>query len=114
MKRFIKDVEPYCPLFIDDKTGIAWIENGSTGTGHSVHPNIDISGSVRGMKDKGYWDKSDKIVRSHGWQYNISQFVCSDKLDEIVANYCQCEGCQERRGLNASKYIMDELREEAE
>ena len=99
MKRFIKDVKPYCPLFIDDKTGIAWIENGSTGTGHSVHPNIDITGSVSGMKKLGYWDKSDIVVRSHGYHYNISKFVCSDELDKIVADYCRCESCLERKGM---------------
>lgn len=98
MKKLIKEVKPYCNLYIDEKTGIAWIENGSTGMGHSVHPNIDISGSVRGMKERGYWNKEDKIVRSHGWQYNISKFVCSDELDEIVAEYCQCEECKKRRG----------------
>jgi len=97
MKRFIKEVKPSCDLYIDDKTGIAWIEDGSTGMGHSVHPNIDITGSVRGMKERGYWDKTDKIVRSHGWQYNISKFVCSSELDEIVAEHCECEECIERR-----------------
>lgn len=66
MKQFIKEVKPYCKLYRDDTNGIAWIENGSTGMGHSVHPNIGISGSVRGMKNLGYWDKDDKIVRSHG------------------------------------------------
>ena len=46
-KRFIKEVKPYCNLYIDDKTGIAWIEDGTMGIGHSVHPNIDITGSVK-------------------------------------------------------------------
>ncbi|MDD4779214.1 MAG: hypothetical protein PHT02_01230 [Tissierellia bacterium] len=96
-KKLIKEVKPYCNLYIDDKTGISWIEDGNTGMGHSVHPNIDITGSVRGMKERGYWDKEDKIVRSHGWQYNISKFVCNDELDEIVAKHCQCEKCIERR-----------------
>jgi hypothetical protein len=82
--------------------------------GHSVHPNIDITGSVRGMKQLGYWDKTDKIVRSHGWQYNISKFVVSNELDKIVAEYCQCEGCKARRNLNASKYILDEIKEQSE
>jgi hypothetical protein len=98
MKRLIKEVKPYTNLYIDDNTGIAWIEDGSTGTGHSVHPNIDVTGSVRGMKDRGYWGKNDKVVRSHGWQYNISKFVASDELDNIVADYCQCEECKKRRG----------------
>lgn len=97
-KRLLKEVKPYCSLYIDDTTGIARIEDGSTGTGHSVHPNIDISGSVRGMKTLGYWDKSDKVVRSHGWQYNISRFLASGELEEIVAAHCQCEECRKRRG----------------
>ena len=99
MKRFIKEVKEYADLYVDDKTGIAWIENGSTGMSHSVHPNIDSSGSVRGMKNLGYWDKNDKIVRSHGYQYNISRLVISDELDKIVADYCNCESCRERRNV---------------
>jgi hypothetical protein len=98
MKKLIKSINEYADLYIDDKTGIAWIEDDSTGMGHSVHPNIDITGSVRGMKDRGYWGREDKIVRSHGWQYNISKFVCSSELDEIVAKHCECEECKKRRG----------------
>lgn len=98
MKQFIRDINQYAKLYRDDKTGIAWIEDGSTGMGYSVHPNIDITGSVKGMKDRGYWGKDDKIARSHGWQYNISRFVVSDELDNIVADECQCEECKKRRG----------------
>lgn len=49
-KRLIKEIKPYVKLFINNNTGIAWIENGSTGNSHSAHPNIDSSGSVEGMK----------------------------------------------------------------
>jgi len=96
-KQFIKEIKPYANLYRDDKTGIAWIEDSSTGLGHSVHPNIDESGSVRGMKERGYWGKDDKIVKSHGWQYNTSRFVVSDELDKISADYCMCEECKKRR-----------------
>ena len=96
-KRFVKEIKPYCNLYIDDNTGIAWIEDGSTGNGHSVHPNIDITGSVKGMKKLGYWKKHDKIVRSHGFQYNVSVLSVSDDLDKIVLDYCDCVSCRERR-----------------
>ena len=97
-KRLIKVIRPYVNLYLDDKTGIAWIEEFSTGMGHSVHPNIDHTGSVKGMRERGYWGKKDKVVRSHGWYYNISKFVASDELDNIVADYCMCEECKQRRG----------------
>ena len=97
MKQFIKNVTEYAKLYIDNTTGIAWIEDGSTGLGHSVHPNIDVSGSITGMKQRGYWDKTDKCIKSHGFIYNISKFVATDELDNIVADYCQCESCQEGR-----------------
>lgn len=68
---------PYIPDHYElTNNGIAWIEDGSTGLGISVHPNLDKSGSVTGMKKLGYWDKSDRIVLSHGWKYNIDRFVC--------------------------------------
>lgn len=97
-KRLIKEVKAHCSLFIDDNTGIAWIENGSTGLTHSVHPNIDKTGSVTGMKRLGYWKKEDKILLSNGYHYNISKFVVGDDLDNVIADYCQCEGCKIRRG----------------
>lgn len=99
-KQFIKEVKPYAKLYKDTNTGIAWIEDGSTGCGHSCHANIDSSGSVRGMKSLGYWGKEDRTIRSHGFIYNIDSFVVDkeNELDLIVAEHCTCQGCLERRG----------------
>lgn len=94
-KKLIKEIRPYVKLYRDTNNGIAWIEDGSTGLGISVHPNLDKSGSVTGMKKLGYWDKSDRIVLSHGWKYNIDRFVCDKKndLEMIVADECMCRAC---------------------
>ena len=99
MKQFIRKIENQVNLYRDDKTGIAWIEDGRTGLGISTHANIDSSGSVSGMKSLGYWRKKDRTVRSHGWVYNIDSFVCDkdNKLEMIVADECRCQGCIERR-----------------
>ena len=95
-KKLIKEIRPYVKLYRDTNNGIAWIEDGSTGLGISVHPNLDKSGSVTGMKKLGYWDKSDRIVLSHGWKYNIDRFVCDKKndLEMIVADECMCQVCR--------------------
>lgn len=105
-KQFIREVKPYANLYKDTVTGIAWIEDGSTGCGHSCHPNIDSTGSVTGMKKLGYWNKKDRIVRSHGFQYNIDKFVIDtkDEFDIIVAKECACAGCQERREAPVKKF----------
>lgn len=99
-KEFIREIRPYAKLYRDSINGIAWIEDGSTGLGYSCHPNIDITGSVAGMKKLGYWGKSDKVVRSHGFQYNISRFAIDEekKLDLIAAEECMCQECLKRRG----------------
>lgn len=68
---FVRRVGSSKFLFVDPKTGIAWIEDGRTGLGHSCHPNISATGSVRGMKGRGFWGKRDRTVRSHGFIYNI-------------------------------------------
>lgn len=112
MKKFIKEIKPYAKLYRDDKTGIAWIEDGSTGLSYSIHPNIDDSGSVRGMKSLGYWDKYDKIVRTHGFKYNISKTSIDGELDEIVSTYCQCEECRTKRNMEITKYMLSELNEQ--
>lgn len=110
MKYFIRQIEEHVNLYRDDKTGIAWIEDGRTGLGISVHSNIDSSGSVSGMKTLGCWGKKDRTARSHGWIYNfitlivcwiynIDSFVCDkdNELEMIVADECKCQGCIERR-----------------
>lgn len=96
-RTFIREVGPYKELHRDRRTGIAWVKDGSTGTGHSAHPNIDASGSVAGMKARGYWRKDDRAVRSHGFIYNVDRLSVSDALDEIAAAECLCVGCAERR-----------------
>lgn len=88
----LMDVRPYVTLYRDDLTGIAWVENGSTGMGHSAHPNIDSSGSIRGMKSLGYWAKDARTVRSHGFIYNIDMRIVHDELDALAAQHCRCGG----------------------
>lgn len=80
MKKFIKQIEEHVILYRDDKSGIAWIKDGRTGLGISVHSNIHVSGSISGMKTLGY-------------------FVCDkdNRLEMIVADECRCQGCIERR-----------------
>lgn len=97
MKQVIREISEYCILYRDTNTGIAWVEDGSTGTGHSAHPNISATGSVRGMKNLGYWGKKDRTVRSHGWIYNVDHLVISSELDQIAADACNCIACKERR-----------------
>lgn len=60
------------------------IENRSVGIGHSAHPNIDASGSVKGMKNMGYWGKDDEVVRFGGHYYNMSRIAISDELDALA------------------------------
>lgn len=64
--------------------GIVSIENGSTGMGHSIYPNIHKSGSVKRMKDLGYWGKDDQTVRAGNFIYNTSKFFVTDELDFLA------------------------------
>lgn len=105
MKQLVREITPSVKLYRDDLNGIAWIEDGRTGLGVSVHPNIAISGSLHGMIARGYWDENDRIVESHGWIYNIDRFVCwpDDELELIVADECMCQACLRRRGVLEGK-----------
>lgn len=99
-RKMIRKINKYATLYRDDKSGIAWIEDRSTGLEHSCHPNIAASGSVIGMKNLGYWDRKDRVVQSHGFKYNISRFVIdrNDYLDLIVEKECRCQACLNRTG----------------
>lgn len=96
---FIREIEPGVELFRDAVTGIAWAEDHRVGLGVSVHPNIDESGSVEGMVARGWWRARDRVVRSHGWIYNIDRLSCDggDPIEAIVAEECMCQACIERR-----------------
>lgn len=91
-RKVLQQVSEYVVLCRDDRTGIAWVEDGSTGMGHSCHPSIDSTGSVLGMKERGYWRRSDRAVRCSGAIYNIDSFVATDDLDWLAAEHCQCGG----------------------
>jgi hypothetical protein len=95
-KTLVRVLSETATLHRDPKTGIAWVEDTKLGCGHSAHPNISDTGSVRGMKDRGYWAKDAKTVRSHGFIFNISSIVLTDEYDRIAAQACQCgadHGC---------------------
>lgn len=94
-KDFIKEIAPYVELYRDPDTRLAWVENGQNGSEHSAHPNIDVTGSIRGMKEQGYWGKNDKVIRANGSYYNVSKKAIHDELDQIAADYCRCEGCRD-------------------
>ena len=89
---FVRRIPPHAALFRDPKTGIAWVEDGSTGLGHTAHANIAASGSVAQMKRKGFWGKDDRAIRSHGFIYNIDTCIVSNDLDRVARNECRCGG----------------------
>ena len=88
----LSEVGPHARLRRDRKTGIAWVEDGRTGMGHTCHPNIHGSGSVAGMKRLGHWKKSDRTVRSHGFIYNIDHCSTSMPYDKVARDACRCGG----------------------
>ncbi len=96
----IKDLDDHITLFRDSRSGIAYVKNGKTGEIHTCHPAIDSSGSVRGMKNLGHWDKKDKVVRSIGMIHNISRSVICDEYDEACRASCRCGGNHSNMSYN--------------
>ena len=103
MFKKIAKIDDHATLWRDDRTGIAEVRDGYTGNGHSCHPNISTSGSVKGMKKLGYWGKNDKIARAGGCQFNTSRILVDEnsKYDRIAAEQCNCDACIARRGYEA-------------
>ena len=102
MKTFIKEIKKHANLYTCPRTGLAWIENGTTGTKHTLHANIYDSGSVRGMKQSGYWRKEDRTVKTNGFIYNVDT-MCNDDNEEFnfyLKKYCQCPGCSEKKAAD--------------
>ena len=105
MKKFIREVTPYAKLYRDSKTGIAWIDDDSTGLRYTVHPYIDRTGSIKGMKQQHFWGKDDKVVTAAGYHYNISRFWCdkNEPFDELLSHECMCYSCNARREREGGK-----------
>lgn len=79
--------------------GIATVHDGSSGMTHSVHPNIDCTGSVRGMKQLGYWKRDARTVRAGSYIYNIDSLAYDKEnaYDMVAYENCMCMACLERK-----------------
>lgn len=97
---YVKHIGDYKDLYRNTNTGIAFINDGSTGLRHSCHSNIDASGSIRGMKERGFWGKKDRCIKCNGFIYNIDTLVIHDDLDRIASENCMCQACKARRLKN--------------
>jgi len=95
-KTFIKQLAEYVELHRDAKTGIAWINDGKTGCEESLHPSIDKSGSIKGMKKKGYWGKNDKIITCNNGHYNISKESQFSVYAKTLKKACKCSVCRDK------------------
>lgn len=95
--KHLAQIAPHINLYRDPATGIAWVADGRAGVAHTCHPNISERGSVTGMRAKGWWKKSDRLVRSLGFIYNVEEVVAHDPLDRIAARFCECQACLERK-----------------
>lgn len=95
-KELVAQLAPHRALYRDADTGLAWVEDGTTGLGYSAHPNIGESGSEAGMKARGFWAATDRCVRSHGFIYNVSRRdVDPGDANEVAAGRaCRCVGCR--------------------
>ena len=103
-KSLIRKLSEYKTLYRDTTNGLAWIEDTSAGCCISIHANIDASGSVRGMKNLGYWKKNARTIRSHGYIYNVDSLVVNNnnKAEMLLAETeCKCIACCERREKEA-------------
>lgn len=91
-KQFIREIKSHVNLYRDTLNGIAWIEDGSTGLGISVHPNIDKSGSVTGMKNLGYWGRLvtckiiNKYIRNNTTYYSLQEINGIYRVSNVKEN----------------------------
>ena len=99
MFKKVKKINEHATLVRDDRTGIAKIQDGAMGISHSIHANISSTGSVRGMRVRGYWGKKDRAVRAGSFTYNIDSLVSDEnsEYDKILKAECRCAAYLERR-----------------
>lgn len=104
MGTLMKTLQEHVELHRDIVSGIAWIEDGRSGCGHSCHANIFSTGSVAGMKSRGYWRKSDRTAQVRHIIYNIDLLSIHGIYDFIAYRACLCDACRPRR---ANDVVVD-------
>lgn len=83
-----------------NRTGIARLEKtpNSTGTAQGLHPSIDGSGSIEGMKSLGHWKEGEVTERAFGFIYNINRYANRSGLEDeyysLLEKYCECSSCK--------------------
>lgn len=95
-RELVREIEPHIKLYRDPATGLAWVENGRAGCGHSCHPNMAASGSLLQRSAREVYGPDARLVTSHGFIYNTSMVVGEDEYDEIARQHCQCGGNHEK------------------
>lgn len=100
--RFLIDGKEYKILFSNSRPTIVQITDGRSGTIHSAHPSIDATGSVAGMKARGYWRKHDNTIKVFGCIYNHSSLLIDYPLDKLCY-HLECK----YRGKNIGSFILD-------
>lgn len=100
-KIFVKEIRPHVRMYKDASNGLVWIEDGTTGLGYSCHSNIDITGSIKGMKYHKFWGQKDRCIRSHGFIFNVDSLYGTGSFYDICKKECMCVGCTDRR----SRYV---------
>lgn len=87
-----KELAPGITLFCDDETGIAWIEDYTTGKAHAAHPKVKRPRTAEDMKRRGYWGTEDRGVPSQSFTYNIDRLTIHEPLDDVSRQHCRCAG----------------------
>jgi hypothetical protein len=81
--KFGVTLNPYQRLYCDPQTGLAWIENGSAGLAHTLHPNCEANRYTR--------RKYPERLEVRGFLYDVQSSV-SDEFAPILQKYCACGG----------------------
>ncbi|MBM3223390.1 MAG: hypothetical protein FJZ47_06275 [Candidatus Tectomicrobia bacterium] len=92
MTKQLFKLTPKTTLYRDDETGIAWVEDFTTGVGYAAHPNIKRPRTVAEMLQKGHWGPDERTIRSQSFTYNIDRLVIEHPLDDVARQHCQCGG----------------------
>ena len=63
-RELLRTISEHVALYCDPDTGLAYVDNGTTGQRFTPHDCIDTTGSVAGMVKAGRWHRDDPQHRS--------------------------------------------------
>lgn len=95
--KLVKQIDEDVKLYMDDKTGIAWLVDSKTGARYCPHPSIPSHTDLYSRWSGG--GKERIKIGIAGLTYDVSVSTISNSYDQIAKDNCLCVCCRKEDSI---------------